>query len=403
MLLQELNKPKTLGLKQDEILSKVIAIANELPYHNDDIGLYTGKTGRALFYSYLSKHLNTSDYNEQIEQLLVSVFEEINAGNIAPTFCSGLAGVIWTLNHLKNTNLLDIEDTFEGIQEILKEAASTHFNHANFDFMHGSDGIIFCLLEMNWADESLISRWLEQLYKHSEKSENGFVWETKLSEKNNKRIFNLGLSHGISSKIIVLAKTLECYPLNTLAKELLEGCVNYLIKAKNQDTTISYFPSYIDTDNTGLHHRLAWCYGDLGNAIALWQAGTIQKNEFWKGIAVDIMLLASKRKNSKDGNIVDAGFCHGTAGIAHFFNRFYLETGRNEFKEASQYWLTETMAYGTGPDGIAGFKKYTTEPGKEHIEEPGFLEGAAGIAMVLLGLLNTTKESIAWDACFLMN
>src|ERR1700739_104221 len=107
MLLQEPNTQQPISFKQDEILSKVIAIANELPGYKDDIGLYTGKTGRALFYSYLSKHLNTSDYNEQIEQLLVSVFEEINAGNIAPTFCSGLAGVIWAINHLKNRNLLD--------------------------------------------------------------------------------------------------------------------------------------------------------------------------------------------------------------------------------------------------------------------------------------------------------
>jgi len=387
---------------KEQILEKVLTIEKELLNNQDAIGLYTGKAGTALFYTYLSKYLGTNDYDEKIEKSLVDIFESINNGNSNTTFCSGLSGIIWGIEHLKQKKLLELEDSFEDAYDALKESALQYAKKGEFDFLHGADGIVYCLLMMDVADEAFINKWLDLLYQYARKEEKGFVWETILTIKSDKKVLNLSLSHGISSKIIVLAETLKKYPANILTKQLLEGSVNYLLESKNKDDLGFCFPSYIDEDNTGKRARLAWCYGDLGNAIALWRAGCSLNNKAWKDQAIDVMLETVKRKNPAKEGVVDAGFCHGSAGIAHIFNRFYLETGRKEFDDARWFWVKKTLEFGEQPNGIGGFKMYVGLEDK-YVSESNFLEGATGIAIVLLGFLSEEKENIAWDACFLMN
>jgi len=387
---------------KEDILEKILAIEKELPSETEAIGLYTGEAGKALFYSYLSKYLNTNKYDGKIEKSLLNIFEAVNNGNYNTTFCSGLAGVIWSIEHLKQNNLLELDDTFEDVYDALKESALSYAKKGEFDFLHGADGIVYCLLMLNAADEAFINKWLDLLYQYSHKVKEGFVWETILNIESDKKVFNLSLSHGLSSKIIMLAEIVKKYPANILAKQLLEGSVNYLLQTKNTDNSNFYFPNYIGKEGMSKHTRLAWCYGDLGNAIALWRAGCLLENGTWKQRAIEVMLLASTRRDLSMNGVQDAGFCHGTAGIAHIFNRFYWETNREEFDKAGKYWIEKTLAFGIYTDGIAGFKTYLGIEEK-YIIESNFLEGATGIAMVLLSSLAAEKEHIAWDACFLMN
>ena len=389
--------------RKEAILLKIKSIEEELPDSMESLGLYTGNAGKALFYCYLSDYLKTNQYNDKIEKALLCVFEEINRGHLDTTFCSGIAGVIWCVEHLKKQNLLDFEDDFKSIYDSLKESA-LHFSKVNcLDFLHGADGIIYSLLAVDGADEYLIQNWLELLQHHAHKETDGYVWETILDVKGKDKVLNLSLSHGLSSKIIVLAETVKKYPENKLARTLVEGCVTYLLQVKNPDHEMCCFPTHADTRNGGMHSRLAWCYGDLGNAIALWRAGTLLENKGWKQQAVETMIKAAKRKDCKQEGVRDAGFCHGSAGIAHIFNRFYWETGREEFDEARWYWIHKTLEFGNKPGGIGGYKRFAGEDTPEYVTEANFLEGATGIALVLLGFLAERKENIAWDACFLMN
>ena len=391
---------------KEKILSKVKAIAEELPQHIDSVGLYTGEAGKVLFYSYLSRYLGTNDYNEKIEKSLIKIFDEINNGNYNTTFCSGLAGVIWCIKHLKQKQILEIDDNFEDVNVALKESALNYAKQGEFDFLHGSDGIIYGLLATNGADEIFINKWLSLLCQNAYKEDDIFVWETILKQKNDKKVFNLSLSHGLSSKIIVLAETLKRFPRNKLANQMLVGSVNYLLRSKNPYNSDCCFPSYIEiqhnANNQSFQSRLGWCYGDLGNAIALWRSGCIMHNEFWKQQAINIMVKATERRDLKLDNVIDAGFCHGSSGIAHIFNRFYMETRREEFNIASIYWVEKTLELGIESGGIGGFKAYSGVENK-YILESNFLEGASGIATALLGFLTNEKENIAWDACFLMN
>jgi lantibiotic biosynthesis protein len=148
--------------------------------------------------------------------------------------------------------------------------------------------------------------------------------------------------------------------------------------------------------------RLGWCYGDPGIASSIWQAGKALKNEEWKNEAIEIMLHASLRKELKINGVMDAGICHGTAGIAHIFNRFYWETKMPVFKEAANYWIEETLKMAYHKDGLAGYKAWQ---GKERgwQNEYGLLEGVAGIGLVLLGFLTDDINDLSWDRCLLLS
>ena len=398
---EEFEKDFLISMKE-EILEKVLAIEKDLPLETPTIGLYSGEAGKAMFYSYLSKYLGTNEYDEKIEKSLLNIFEAVNNGEFNTTFCSGLAGITWSIEHLKQNNLLDLEDTFEDVYDALKESVLIYASRGEFDFLHGADGIVYCLLTLGATDEAFINNWLELSLQFAKKDDGGFVWETIVNVTSDDKVLNLSLAHGLSSKIILFAETLKKYPQNKLAKDLLEGSVNYLLKVKHPTNFSCCFPSFINENSDKDHSRLAWCYGDLGNAIALWRAGNLTQNDAWKNQAINTVLFAAKRKDLEAESVFDAGFCHGSAGIAHIFNRFYVETGRNEFDEARWFWLKKTLEFGKETSGIGGFKTYLGLENK-YVPEAGFLEGATGVAMVLLSFLSKKKENIAWDACFLMN
>jgi lantibiotic modifying enzyme len=146
--------------------------------------------------------------------------------------------------------------------------------------------------------------------------------------------------------------------------------------------------------------RLAWCYGDLGIAMSLWQAGIALQNEAWKNKALEILLFAAeKRRDLQQNWVKDAGLCHGTAGIAHIFYRMWWNTHIPEFKNAANYWMNETLKMATFTDGLAGFK---TWHGKEGwVNSCGLLEGISGIGLALLTYYYEIEPT--WDECLLLS
>jgi hypothetical protein len=76
----------------------------------------------------------------------------------------------------------------------------------------------------------------------------------------------------------------------------------------------------------------------------------------------------------------DASLCHGAAGNAHLFHRWYALTGEPVFAEAARTWYAHAL-------------------GMPPPESMAFLEGAAGIALALVAA--TTEIEPAWDRVLL--
>ena len=112
-------------------------------------------------------------------------------------------------------------------------------------------------------------------------------------------------------------------------------------------------------------------------------------------------LHASKRRDLKENFVLDAGLCHGTAGIAHIFNRMFINTGVTDFKEASDYWFEETLKMATFEDGLAGYKVWRTKEMGGWTNEYGFLEGIAGIGLAMISTISNINPD--WDECLLLS
>ena len=110
---------------------------------------------------------------------------------------------------------------------------------------------------------------------------------------------------------------------------------------------------------------------------------------------------AAATRAPEDSGVVDAGLCHGAAGVAHLFNRMYQATGAPRLGEAAQFWFERTLALRRAGEGMSGFSAWMSAPDGEQgwVADPYFLTGAAGIGLALLAAVTPCEPE--WDRVLL--
>jgi hypothetical protein len=91
-------------------------------------------------------------------------------------------------------------------------------------------------------------------------------------------------------------------------------------------------------------------------------------------------------------------FCHGVAGLLSIALRFRHDLGDSLFSEEISK-LVEQLLTRFQPDSLLGFRNI--EYGDHEIEQPGLLDGAPGVALVLLAA--ATEVEPTWDRLFLLS
>jgi len=91
---------------------------------------------------------------------------------------------------------------------------------------------------------------------------------------------------------------------------------------------------------------------------------------------------------------LDAGFCHGTLGRAHMFNRLAQATGDDELAEAARRWYRVTLERRVEGTGLGGF----VVP-ERNADPASVLTGSIGIALGLLAAASPIEPG--WDRAFL--
>lgn len=387
------------------IQNKIIEINNYIKTLDNDcnIDLVNGISGLILFqYQFYTK------YNIDDESLIISLeklYTLIPNSKIGLNYSSGLSGVFDVLNYLNEVNFIDdgYQDSEYMLNQIFKEQLLHYVDKLNLDFLHGSSGVLLYLVNSSNPEISVeYYALVVDLYKKRlMKYENNLIAFPSYNFKKFSPEYeiNLSLSHGNSAIICILSKIFS-KTKNNKVKNIIEDLFKSyeIVKRKNNNRILSLYPHSTSDLNES---RIAWCYGDLGIANAYWQAGKAFNNLEWKQEAIAIMLHSAKRRDLKENKVVDAGICHGTAGIAHIFNRFYKETHIKEFDEARLYWLNETLHMAKFDDGLLGYKSFHGEQG--WLNDYGLLEGIAGIGLVLLGFLTDDVEDLNWDRCLLLS
>jgi lantibiotic modifying enzyme len=137
--------------------------------------------------------------------------------------------------------------------------------------------------------------------------------------------------------------------------------------------------------------RAAWCYGSPGIARALWLAGrTLADDDLCKA-AVQAM-EAVYRRSIPERRIDSPTLCHGVAGLLQVTLRFAHDTKLQVFAEAAAE-LTEQILACIDPGRPMGIAN--VEPAGNLVDQPGFLDGATGVALVLLAA--ATECEPVWD------
>lgn len=385
--------------KQETIAADICAcLAQE---GHADWSLAGGRTGILLYLLYAHKHKLITGF-EQFEEE-VTRLSNIGLDKLDCSYGAGKAGLNWFYQVMLQHELLDEEDTdllcFD--DEYLESFALSALNAGNYDFLYGGTGVAaYLVFRYGKKKEELTGKLLAML-DNLFTVHGGVIPAYNLAE--NQLIdgmVNLGLAHGLPS---LLQFCIVCYNRSVCpeaSKDLASKLINYLWSRVNTDTSLCYFPSVVQeggvTDEK--RSRLGWCYGDLGVAFILYQAGIAFEDEPLSAFALSVLTHTTARRLNEETLVHDAGFCHGSAGIAHFYNRLWQQTQMPVFREATDYWMGQTLQYAKYRDGAAGYKKWDGASGSWQ-SDYGLLEGAAGIGLVMISYLT---GDCSWDFCLML-
>ncbi|WP_268225447.1 lanthionine synthetase C family protein [Sinomicrobium oceani] len=392
-------------------LSEIHAILKEKYSENDQTGVLAGISGIALFHFYYAKYTDTDAFADTGVEVLSSSIDRINEGFGFPTYCSGLAGTGWVLDHLEQQDFMDAEsDELLGeLDPYLYRVMRSDMKSGNYDFLHGALGYGFYFFKRY---RNTVSEERRQIYENylgelvvllrdlAETEGNTVKWLSTLVPETGETGYNLSLSHGMSSIVNFLSRLYAYETFRDQVGEMLKGGIAFIRNCRNKDQNgISLFPSWVKAGEEGDSvSRLAWCYGDLGIGISLWQASRHLKDEELHAEALDILRHAAGRTSPESHMVRDAGVCHGSYGNAQMFNRMYSETGEQIFREAADFWIRDGLEKAVHPDGYSGYKQWKGRE-SEWKEELNLLEGIAGIGLSIISHLSGDHS---WDECLMI-
>ncbi len=403
--------PPEVHAAQSGYLQQSKAIAQQFlqapaPGHRPDPGLLTGLGGQALFLLHYSRLHGEQAYYNLGHSLLQNALDAVQIGEVVHTHCRGLAGLGWALMHLHEHGLLDadVNELLGSLDGYLEETLFFDLADGEYDFLHGAVGTaLYFFRRTGYTPDAarVLRAFGPALEGLAIRSGDALKWESMLDE-GGRRGYNISLSHGMASLVALLGKLYAAGIASDAVRPLLYGAVSYILGQElppNQYT--SCFPTYsLETEDQPIASRLAWCYGDLGIASALWLAGSAAGEISWREKAAAVFQRAARRTDLREAGVVDVSLCHGTAGIAHLFNRAYYHTGIAALRAARDYWLRQTMGMATYADGLAGYKSYH---GKRagYANDPCLLEGTAGIGLAFMAAANPLF--LHWDECLLLS
>lgn len=364
-------------------------------------GLLDGSCGAALFYAYYSAITGCDDHRERVYRIVGDAMDALGTRALAPAHCGGIAGIAWCLHHLVGRGLVEAaDDVFEAVDDVLCRALVHDVGIGAHDFLHDGLGAVLYLGER--AASPLVHASLaiavDELERTATRDARGTRWIDERS-----RTFNLGLAHGTPGIIALVARLHASGVAPSRTAALLEDGVRWLRSTRFADPgSGSHFPTAVDLAGEPTHRtssRLGWCYGDLGVAVSLLDAGTALDDRALVAAATEILHHTIAHRSAEDGQVNDAALCHGSMGIAQIYRRAYHVTSDEALRAAADRWIDHGLSQAHWADGAAGFK-YSMAHG--YVPSFTLLQGVAGIGLALIAAIGPASES-AWDRSLLMS
>lgn len=349
---------------------------------NQNYSLLGGDLGQSIFL-YFAASAGLCKYSEA-NYYLKKILDSVRSSPIIHTYCNGIAGLCVGLTMLERYGFIEgVTDSIPIYDENLTQKLKYYLN-GNFDFLHGAVGIGMYFADRSSFDNTALKNTqslLNRLYEtHLSNDDGGIYWF--FPKKEGPLEQNLSISHGISSVVIFLVRAYK----HLVMDKSKERCINLLngigqyIKSNLKD------PSILGCYTPMLPHysksRLGWCYGDIGTSIALRAIGETIGNSELLEMSNEIALhIAIHRQDLNSNAVYDAGLCHGSAGIAHFFYNCMEFYNDSIFKDSYNRWRRITLDMYDYPNKMFGCYKHSL---KSKCRCLNLLEGDTGIALMLM-------------------
>ena len=371
---------------------------------HDDASLAFGRTGSALLFDHLARADSVPSFGALASSQLMAAKSSLMAADPNLGLYTGVTGVAWMVQQRCGDT-----QYVARVDAALEASLEKDPWRGPFGLSEGLVGMGLYWLERR--EEPRVRACLERLVECLEQSAarevSGISWQTSpswLSARARARFprghFNLGLEQGVPGVIALLAKLRQAGIARARCDALLEASVRWLLaQARVGEAS---FPSHVGPELPSEPTRSAWCYGDPGVAVALMAAARCVGNAKWEAEAERIALTACRRPLEHTG-VVDASVCHGAAGLALIFQRFFHATGNPAFRVAAREWYARVLEMRTPGDGVAGYLSWSPNGAgvREWRAERALLTGAVGVALCLHAGLSEVEPK--WDRMLMLD
>jgi lantibiotic modifying enzyme len=379
-----------------EELTKMKEYLCSTPMKFDYIGLMGGELGVILFLINYYELTKDRDILECANNRLCDCIERIDYQTVGYSFAYGASGLGWLIDYIYKKKIIssDSNQILKDVDNLIFENSIYDLSNGKYDYLSKGLGASLYFLGKPIINVRYIEEYIMTLMNITVfENDVCFVTEEKeISE------CNFGLSHGIPS---IIAFLILCHKKNVRSEEcvkLLRGFINFLLMHMNSihEDSDTFFP--YSTIDPSRRTRLGWCYGDLGVGYVIHKVSKLLRDKSFANIANVILLHTAKRFDNEDTQVRDACLCHGSAGIAHMFNKLFNETQIPEYGIAANHWYVETLRYGCNDDAMAGYRFFKSNV---YVPMESFLEGIAGVGLVLLS--KYFGISTSWDESLLLS
>jgi len=385
-----------------EILS---ALAARLSEGRGDGGSWSdGAAGVAVFYSECERvRALPGSWAEASRAHLESAIAALEAQPLPAGLFGGVAGIAWAVAYVQGDDA-KADDTNELDRALIASTSDVPYV-GPIDLMGGLAGIGVYALERSSTESgrALLQAVVERL---SETCAEGGGWKNDLRwlppryrQGRSENEYDVGVAHGAGGVLPVLSAAMATGVARPLAARAYERTRDWLLSSCLADEAAT-FPALVVPGHAPRRTRSAWCYGDPGMAATLHAAAVAADDTELAARALGIAEKALRRPLPEWG-VVDAGLCHGAAGVAHCYQRLYRRSGRELFRRATLAWLDVVFARFRA-HGLAGLRAWDErESPAAWREATGVLEGLAGVGLVLLSALS--EAPLGWDRPFALS
>jgi lantibiotic modifying enzyme len=392
--------------------------------------LAQGYAGLALLFGHLDRCFPGDGWDSVAHRHLeIAVHDAATRRYLPPGLFEGLGGLAFTASYLSQDDtryqrLLATLDhaLIDQLKPLIAEVRQQRLGSTNaFDLISGLSGAGLYLLSRRGSPgtEKVLDQLVCALIELSREDDGLPRWHTSshlptTGEDTMLRQFpngylNCGLAHGIPGPLAVLALShlagLRCAGLG----EAIHRLAGWVIAHRYEDQWGINWPDAIGllpTQDSGSRiapvevsrlARAGWCYGSPGVSRSLYLAGLALRSREYCDLAVAAAEAVLRRPVAMRG-IDSPTFCHGVAGLLQILLRFANDTGAENLRAGASMVADQLLAL-YEPESLLGYR--SIELHAKHVDQPGLLDGAPGVALVLLAVACPVEPH--WDRAFLLS